>query len=144
MIREGEPVLIDFQGMRTGNPLYDVGSLLYDPYVTFSPDERAALLACYYEISGKAIDWPSFQDEFFDASAQRLMQALGAYGFLGLKKGGAPDFLQHIGSGLRNLAEAAGFASRLPRLHSLAGQCRRAAGPGPSPDSTLTPALARS
>jgi aminoglycoside/choline kinase family phosphotransferase len=31
LIREGEPFLIDFQGMRFGNPFYDLGSLLCDP-----------------------------------------------------------------------------------------------------------------
>ena len=40
MIRDGEPFLIDFQGMRFGSPFYDLGSLLCDPYVDFS-DEGA-------------------------------------------------------------------------------------------------------
>ena len=35
MIRDGEPFLIDFQGMRFGSPFYDLGSLFCDPYVAF-------------------------------------------------------------------------------------------------------------
>ena len=42
MIREGEPVLIDFQGMRLGSPFYDLGSLLCDPYVDFREADRTA------------------------------------------------------------------------------------------------------
>ena len=40
MIRKGEPVLIDFQGMRPGSPFYDLGSLLCDPYVSFPEEGR--------------------------------------------------------------------------------------------------------
>jgi aminoglycoside/choline kinase family phosphotransferase len=45
MIRDGEPFLIDFQGMRFGSPFYDLGSLLCDPYVRFSDGERTELLS---------------------------------------------------------------------------------------------------
>ena len=90
MIRDGEPFLIDFQGMRFGNFFYDLGSLLCDPYVHFSSSELDELLSYYYGLSEWDLDWGSFQDRFWEASAQRLMQALGAYGFLGLRKGLRP------------------------------------------------------
>ena len=35
MVVNGEPVLIDFQGLRPGSFFYDLGSLLFDPYVAF-------------------------------------------------------------------------------------------------------------
>ena len=47
MIRKGEPFLIDFQGMRFGSLFYDLGSLLYDPYVEIREADRAALLRTY-------------------------------------------------------------------------------------------------
>ena len=127
MIRENEPVLIDFQGMRFGNLSYDLGSLLYDPYVSLNNDERMELLQYYYILSNRdeLIDWLSFQKMFQDASAQRLMQALGAYGFLGLKRG-ISEFLPHIPRGLANLIDASVQSKRIPRLHNLALKCQDA------------------
>jgi N-acetylmuramate 1-kinase len=122
MINEGEPFLIDFQGMRFGTRFYDIGSLLCDPYVSFSADERTELLAYYHQISQDGMDWDSFQNAFWEASAQRLMQALGAYGFLGLTKGLA-NYFAHIPTGLANLKTAAQHATSLPLLYELAERC---------------------
>jgi hypothetical protein len=70
-------------------------------------------------------DWAAFRNTFWEASAQRLMQALGAYGFLGLKKG-VKAFLEHIPAGLRNLQLAASQVESLPRLRELSVECQRA------------------
>ncbi len=78
MIRDGEPFLIDFQGMRFGNPFYDLGSILCDPYVEFTEDQRMGLLLYYYNLSKEVSSWEEFQKMFWEASVQRLMQALGA------------------------------------------------------------------
>lgn len=124
MIMHDAPVLIDYQGMRYGNPCYDLGSLLYDPYVTFTEAERQALLQYYYEgLSPAPYPPKSFQEIFQLASAQRLMQALGAYGFLGLR-GGRSQFLTHIPAGLANLIEVTQLTPHLPRLGQLARHCR--------------------
>ena len=154
MICKEQPVFIDFQGMRFGNLFYDLGSLLYDPYVSLTEDERIELLSYYYRLpayegtdtlqndisSGdKAIAashvkadrlqsaWTEFQDRFRDASAQRLMQALGAYGFLGLKSGLA-EFLVHIPGGIANLVDSASRSKRLPLLKNLATRCQQSLG----------------
>jgi len=125
MIRDGEPFLIDFQGMRFGSPFYDLGSLLCDPYVIFSKGEQDELLSFYYGLAKWNLDWATFQNHFWEASAQRLMQALGAYGFLGLKKG-LKTFLKHTPAGLQNLQYAASHATNLPRLRELSVTCQRA------------------
>jgi aminoglycoside/choline kinase family phosphotransferase len=122
MIRDGEPFFIDFQGMRFGSPFYDLGSLLCDPYVNFSEGEQEELLSFYYELSKWDYDWAAFRNAFWEASAQRLMQALGAYGFLGLKKG-LKTFLDYIPAGLRHLQAAASQAGSLPRLRELSVEC---------------------
>ena len=121
MLRNGAPVLIDFQGMRFGNPCYDLGSLLCDPYVAFTDTERLELLSSYHELLPPEIKWEEFTEQFWMAAAQRLMQALGAYGYLGLKQN-KPGFLAHIPAGLTNLIAAAGHAN-LPRLRELALAC---------------------
>ncbi len=123
MLRDGEPVLIDFQGMRFGSAFYDLGSLLCDPYVGFTDIERADLLKFYYGLSAPTMTWPAFETRFWEASAQRLMQALGAYGFLGLGRN-LKHFLDHIPAGLANLTRAAARSGSLPTLHALCLQCR--------------------
>jgi hypothetical protein len=51
------------------------------------------------------------------------MQALGAYGFLGLQKG-LKSYLDHIPNGLDNLCLATTRVSSLPRLRELTWQCK--------------------
>ena len=81
--------LIDYQGMRFGLPEYDVASMVYDPYVDLSDDQRQQLIEYYYSLKQKAGHEESFENfsyRFHACAAQRLMQALGAYGFLGEEK----------------------------------------------------------
>jgi N-acetylmuramate 1-kinase len=125
MIYQGEPYLIDFQGMRFGSPFYDLGSLLCDPYISLADAERQELLSFYFEISASKLDWNEFLKVFWEASAQRLMQALGAFGFLGMVKG-IPSYLTHVPSGLVNLRSAAESAASLPNLLALCERCDRA------------------
>ena len=94
MVRDGRVVLIDFQGMRAGLAGYDVASLLYDPYVEMSAAERTELANFYFEVAGLS-DHADWEDELRACARQRLMQALGAYGFLGRVKN-KPSFLQFI------------------------------------------------
>jgi len=124
MIRNGEPFFIDFQGMRFGSPFYDLGSLLCDPYVNLSESEQEELLSFYYGLTKWDHDWAAFRNTFWEASAQRLMQALGAYGFLGLKKG-LKAFFEPIPAGLRNLQRAATQGASFPRLRELSVECQR-------------------
>lgn len=119
VILNEKPCLIDFQGMRAGLPQYDLASLLLDPYVNLSIDEQEHLLEFYRSI---ATDHPSistpgaFTRTFDLCAAQRLMQALGAYGFLGHQRQRA-DFLVHIPVALPRLRLV---LNRLPELAQLA------------------------
>ena len=123
MIRDGAPFFIDFQGMRGGCASYDLGSLLCDPYVSLSDADRDELLSFYYALSEQDADRVAFENVFWEASAQRLMQALGAYGFL-WQKLDLDDFAAHIPAGLDNLLRATGRIRSLPRLRELAEMCR--------------------
>jgi len=125
LIRGGDPFLIDFQGMRFGTPFYDLGSLLCDPYVSLSETERDELLFYYYGLSGVNPDWKDYRRVFWEASAQRLMQALGAYAFLGLSRG-LKNYLVYVPAGLKNLGIAAENTGSLPRLRELCAQCEQA------------------
>jgi N-acetylmuramate 1-kinase len=122
MICGDDPVFIDFQGLRQGSLFYDLGSLLCDPYVPLTDEERDDLLRYAYELLKLDMDWTRFREAFLDGSAQRLMQALGAFGFLGLKKGKGA-FLSHIPRGIENLCRMAAASGQLPHLLKLAERC---------------------
>ncbi len=101
--------LVDFQGMRLGPLTYDLMSLLFDPYVALDDGLRAELLNRFAAADAHA---GSFTTEDIRAMAlaaglQRIMQALGAYGFLGHVKG-KRAFLDHIPAGLAVLREVLG------------------------------------
>lgn len=117
MIRNGSAYLIDFQGLRPGLPQYDVASLLYDPYVALTAAQRTELFDYYLaqSIAAGVEIAPDYRRIYDLCAMQRLMQALGAYGFLGLVKE-RMQFLDHIQPALASLREV---VSRISGLHSL-------------------------
>ncbi len=107
--------LIDFQGMRAGLRHYDLASLIYDPYVDLSVPERSELLIFYQGIGRRPVLGSGelgFLRVFRLCAVQRLMQALGAFGNLGLRQG-KPMFLRHVRAAMVNLREV---VSTLPEL----------------------------
>lgn len=119
LISGEKPWLIDYQGMRLGRPEYDLASLLYDPYVPLSSAEREEMLRYYHrELASIQEPWESFARRVDRCAVQRLMQALGAYGFLGMVKG-QRAFLEHIPTAVARLREAAVTRGALPGLASL-------------------------
>ncbi|MDZ4789366.1 MAG: phosphotransferase [Blastochloris sp.] len=115
MVRGSWTYLIDFQGMRSGVLYYDLASLLYDPYVVLNEAERQELLDFYYVLPGWRPEREFFNGLFAFAAVQRLMQALGAYGFLGLEKG-KPAFLLHVNPALAHLRWV---VSQLPHMEAM-------------------------
>ena len=84
MIHKGNVRFVDYQGARLGPPEYDIASLLFDPYINLlAPDLVESLFSYFQKISGKTDN----NRIFYLCAAQRLMQALGAYGNLSLHKG---------------------------------------------------------
>lgn len=109
MIREQQAWLIDYQGMRLGLAEYDLASLLFDPYVTITAPQRDQLLDYYFSLkqqAGHSDTKADFTQRFYLCACQRLMQALGAYGFLGIAKQ-KTTFLQHIPPAIERLHEVA-------------------------------------
>ena len=125
IIRNSQAYLIDFQGMRPGLAEYDLSSLLYDPYVDLPEAERSELAGYYRQQQlerGIAIN-ADFGLKLRLCAMQRLMQALGAYSFLGLVKG-HKHFLKHIPAALKSLqlivAEIDGLTGLAKTLQELA------------------------
>ena len=109
LMHNGLAHLIDFQGLRPGLAHYDLASLLYDPYVQLAPAERSELLAFYLSLGSRhdlGASRAAFDEVYQLCALQRLMQALGAYGFLGLVKGRV-EFLKYVPIALGSLREVA-------------------------------------
>jgi len=123
IMRSSLAYLIDFQGMRPGLPEYDLASLLFDPYVDLSSAERAELISYYRERqaeNGRTING-EFDGILRLCAMQRLMQALGAYGFLGLVKG-HKHFLKHVPAAIRSLRSVVEPIEGLQQLEALLGK----------------------
>jgi aminoglycoside/choline kinase family phosphotransferase len=119
--------VIDFQGARLGPPQYDVAALLLDPYADLPAGLRAALLEHYLAAftARTGTTRAQFLEHFPAIAAHRLMQALGAYAFLGLRRG-KPAFLAHVPTALRLLEETlAPVAGEAPTLCALVAAARR-------------------
>ena len=100
MIKDDQVWLIDFQGLRRGRQEYDLASLIFDPYLDHSADEREKLLKLWEDIA----DERPLETLFHECAAQRLMQALGAYGNI-VKNRGDEWYRPHIATAARLLGE---------------------------------------
>lgn len=112
LLRRGQPWLIDFQGMRFGPAVYDLASLLCDPYVALDPGLRGRLVEYYAARSS----YPNVvRRMFWFGAVQRLAQALGAYARLGAQPA-TRAFARHIPAALRLLREALAQGPHCPHL----------------------------
>jgi len=100
MLKDGKACWVDFQGMRLGRQEYDLASLVFDPYLDHPAAERERLLDLWEDISEER----PVERVFHDCAAQRLMQALGAYGFI-IGVYGNEWYRQHVPTAARLLAE---------------------------------------
>ncbi len=125
-IHLGRICVIDFQGARLGPAQYDLAALLLDPYADLPAVLRRELLDHYLGlfIARTGEDRGRFLERYPLIAAHRLMQALGAYAFLGSRRG-KPAFLAHIPAALRLLEETiAPLADTVPRLAAAVADAR--------------------
>lgn len=119
IIRDGAAWLIDYQGVRPGLAEYDLASLLLDPYVNLTGDERESLLAWYAAHTHR--DLKALRETYQLCAAQRLMQALGAYANLSMNLGKA-HFQEHIPVALERLRTVCAAHPMLAPIPALAAQ----------------------
>lgn len=112
LLKGGRPWLIDFQGMRFGPAVYDVASLLCDPYVKIGSDLRAHLVEFY---AGRSATPAQVRRLFWYGAVQRLAQALGAFARLGSQPA-TRAFARHIPAALHMMDEALSHGVPCPRL----------------------------
>jgi aminoglycoside/choline kinase family phosphotransferase len=104
MLRDGDPVFVDYQGGRKGAMQYDIASLLYDAKADLPPELRQQLLDHYLDTLAGFIplDREAFLRHYYAYVYIRIMQALGAYGFRGFFERKV-HFLQSVPYALKNL-----------------------------------------
>jgi aminoglycoside/choline kinase family phosphotransferase len=115
LLRRGRPVLLDFQGMRYGPALYDLASLLCDPYVELAPELQESLLTYAVRIAPRGALNP---EVFWPAAVQRLAQALGAYGRLSADPA-TRQFSRYFAPGMRMMLRALDRVAGFPRLRAV-------------------------
>jgi aminoglycoside/choline kinase family phosphotransferase len=104
MMRDDNPLFLDYQGGRKGALQYDIASLLYDAKADLPPDLRQELLDLYIARLGDfmAITRETFMRHYYAYVYVRIMQALGAYGFRGFYERKS-HFLQSVPFALNNV-----------------------------------------
>ena len=114
LIHGGRIRFVDYQGARMGPPHYDAASLLFDPYVDLDYGVIERLLDYYLVKTGSV----GGKSDFYVCAAQRLMQALGAYGNLSIRKG-KPRYRQFILPAVERLSYVLKFLPDYPILSSI-------------------------
>jgi aminoglycoside/choline kinase family phosphotransferase len=120
MIKDGNPVFIDYQGGRKGALQYDVASLLYQAKGGVPNDVKKAVFEHYVDKveSMISIDRDFFTDQYYGYVLIRCLQALGAYGFRGLYER-REHFLSSIPFAIDQMEQILGMIKlpvRLPEL----------------------------
>lgn len=120
----GQVRLVDVQGMRRGPLGYDAASVLWDPYVDLPRRLRDELVERFARGAAPrhGLAPETVVDMVHAAALQRLMQALGAFAYLGAVKGRS-GFLAHRARGVAHLRQALDRAPLvLPRLRAILGE----------------------
>lgn len=117
-------VVIDFQGARLGPPEYDLAALVLDPYADLPQILRSGLVEQYLDRTTRTRDErAAARTRFCACGINRMLQTLGAFGYLGGRLG-KPGFLEHAPAALLRLRELAG--DDFPHLEAVARQVYRA------------------
>ncbi len=122
MVKDGRRVWIDYQDARMGRRLYDLASLLFDPYAGLDPGVIEKLADHYYNRlseSGEAPWGKARFKELFDLSGlQRIYKALGTYGYQTTVRG-VDVYVPYIEPSMRTLLRISGARKELGRLHEI-------------------------
>ena len=110
MLKEGRVYMIDFQDARLGPQAYDLVSLLMDS-IDLTPGEVEELVNFYLQRGAPAVDARRFRRQFQLTTIQRLLKALGTFGYqagaLGRESYRAyiPGTLERVAAALKTIPE---------------------------------------
>jgi len=109
MVKNNTLYYIDYQSGRKGPLQYDVASFLYSGSIDISNEERHELLDHYLSELGKqiSITRKDFLSDFYFFAFIRLLQMLGSYSYLSVKKND-DNILRKIPKALLNIKSLSG------------------------------------
>ena len=109
MLKDNILYYIDYQSGRKGPLQYDVASFLYSGSIDISNEDRNALLDYYLSELGKqiSVDKEEFLSDFYFFAFIRLLQMLGSYSYLSVKKNDG-NILKKIPKALLNIKSLSG------------------------------------
>jgi aminoglycoside/choline kinase family phosphotransferase len=104
MLINNVPYFIDYQSGRKGALHYDLASLLYDARADIPQPTRELLIEYYIQQAESYVklDRDKFIKEFWYFALVRILQAMGAYGFLSKVKGKS-NFLESVPYAVKNI-----------------------------------------
>lgn len=118
MLKEGRLYIIDFQDARMGPDTYDLASLLRDPYVDIGERATEDLVAYFLALIGAAGREREFKQRLDVMSLQRVLKALGTYGYQATARMN-PVYIQYIPRSLRNVHDILHRYPRFGRLREI-------------------------
>lgn len=118
MLKDGRLYIIDFQDARMGPDTYDLASLLRDPYVDIGEHATDELIAYFLALIGEAGKERTFRQRLDLMSLQRVLKALGTYGYQATVRMN-PVYIQYIPRSLRNVREIVHGYDRFARLRDV-------------------------
>ena len=77
----GELWMVDVQDARRGPDSYDLASLLRDAYAEIDDNEIEPMIDLYLGVWGEQVERAAFVERFRRVSAQRMIKALGTFGY---------------------------------------------------------------
>lgn len=82
MLRDdGSLAMVDIQDARWGPDSYDLASLLYDAYIEIDDGWRDPIIESYLSALGQSPPPPGFRSRLPWVAAQRMIKALGTFGY---------------------------------------------------------------
>ena len=117
MLKDGKIYIIDFQDARMGPPSYDVVSLLKD---SIELDHEEVDEYRDYYLSRASLSWKveNFLRQFHLMCIQRLLKALGTYGFQ-ITKPGNTLYLQYVSGSLQRALLSLQAVPEFPYIQSI-------------------------
>jgi len=120
-VKKDKVFIIDFQSAKRGPLHYDLASLLWDPYAEITDEQRKRSITYYLENIAKLglhLDEKEFIADLSLCAISRLMQALGAYGFLSTEKNKSKflDYIPRAEKRLKKLLEKSGIIPELSKI----------------------------
>ncbi len=118
MLKQDRLYVIDFQDARMGPSSYDLVSLLKDS-IQLEPQEVRAQVNYYLGLAGQGGDVEWFNREFELMSIQRLLKALGTYGYQITVKGKKDTYTPHVEGSLGRLSLSLQAVAGFPYIRSV-------------------------